>query len=95
MKDAELLSEIKAVLEIVLKTIEVAEKQNVTNIQTYYTLKDGLRALVNSIEQNGYVSSELYKRWESTVMWWLPRVLEGDSLLERLELIDKEIANRL
>lgn len=92
MENTELLREIKTVLEIVLEMIEVCEKQKIINIQAYYTLKDGLSDLINSIEHDGYVGRELYSKWESTVMWWLPRLLEGDPLLERLEVIDKEIA---
>lgn len=94
MDKKETMLEIEQCYKMVLEMIFLAEQSSMQNIQAYYTLRDGLLALIESIDKNGFVEESLYENWDKKIMWWVSRVFEGDSLLDRILLIDKEISSK-
>lgn len=93
MKKEEFIFELKACYEMVVEMINLAEQSNMLNYQSYYTLKDGLLALIESMNTNGFIEQSVYGNWDKKIIWWISRVLEGDPLLDRILLIDKEISS--
>jgi len=87
-----MILELKNSYEMVLQMIIVAERLNMRDTQAYYTLRDGLAALFDSMSTKGFVEQSLYENWDKKVMWWVSRVLEGDALLDKILTIDKEIS---
>lgn len=92
MDKKEIILELKDSYKMVLEMIAAAERSHMSDTQAYYTLRDGLSALIDSMTMKGFVEQSLYENWDKKVMWWVSRVLEGDPLLDKILAIDKEIS---
>jgi alpha-glucuronidase len=87
-----LLKKIEASRAILTTMIESAKKQGVLNYDTVYVLHDGLQELQMYIESKEKISPEFLNKW-NRIMGWVPRVFEGQSLLDLIIDIDRIIDN--